>query len=559
MKKAKKSLIRLEDVICSGVFVKMQNFFRNFIKNSYIYFLIFLLGLGLRIYALSTYPPLHIDEPCTFAVSTSASELDKGIRFKKSWNDFAFRYGQEYSSQEIQRAFFLPRKSFSAIADDLSVLRDDNIDRQHPTLYYTIMRLWNSTLGEFEPHKYIKHARNFNLLLYLFSFFFMFKLLQSVKDDVRFISLGLFFAFVNSGSIMLDTMAREYSLMAAFFVLVTYISFLLSQTITTKSYIKLDKLIVYPPVFSLFLLSGYYALVYAAIVFGVLFLLCICYRRWNSFLKIFIILLLACVYTLIFYPDYFDFSFHNEHYETVKSNAFVLFNWQKLIDKLPTLKTHLDRYIFNGYVFSSVLIFALIPFLFPNWKGTLDCFLNKKVLLCVFGLLFCSFLWAIAVNHTVVYAYYARYVLPAGMIYTLLMVIFVYRFKVVSLFIVLSLLCFSTIKQIRNGSIFDVDRIYYTNSEGTHVSTYTTVPENLPIIISAPFYYPVEHFMFASVSPSSNVPVRFEHGILEKDFGYEKYVLVCSKKVCGDKNIFLNIRGDLGVYLMDSPVKPPQS
>ena len=105
MKKAKNSLIRLEDVICSGVFVKMQNFFRNFIKNSYIYFLIFLLGLGLRIYALSTYPPLHIDEPCTFAVSTSASELDKGIRFKKSWNDFAFRYGQEYSSQEIQRAF----------------------------------------------------------------------------------------------------------------------------------------------------------------------------------------------------------------------------------------------------------------------------------------------------------------------------------------------------------------------------------------------------------------------------------------------------------------------
>ena len=136
----------------------------DFLKKFYIYFLIFFLGLGFRIYALSTEPELHIDEPSSFVVATIGNNLDEKTVFKKTWNQFNFKYDKEYKAKEVQDAFFVAQKSPSSVIRDLKNLRTNNIDRQHPTLYHSILRLWNMPLGDFEYHKYLNHARNLNII-----------------------------------------------------------------------------------------------------------------------------------------------------------------------------------------------------------------------------------------------------------------------------------------------------------------------------------------------------------------------------------------------------------
>ena len=530
----------------------------KFFKNFYIYILIFALGLGFRIFALSTEPPLHIDEVFSFVGSTSSSNLDKDslYEFKIRWNILRFENNKEYYSKDIQKALFVGEKSVSSVIKDFKKLRDSNIDRQHPTLYYSILRVWNLSLKDFNPNKYVNHARTLNLVFYLISFFFMFKLLQFIKNDKKFISLGLFFAFTNAGGIMIDTMAREYALMEAFLIISTYIACIIGKKIVDNENIPIPMLFVYPLGFSLFLLSGYFALIYMVILITVLLSICIYYKRWYKIFNLFVILITTYLYTVLFYPLYFDFSLQNEHYETMKSNIKNIFSINSIIDLIPVLCKHFIDYVFDKIIYFIVLFNICLYFIIPNPKCCDDNYFSKKETFCILILIAVSFCWAFLVNQTTPYSYYARYIMPAAAIYCLMTVLLVYRFKPIILYSILVLTCFINFINIKNSNIIDIDRIKHLNGNGNIVSTYTKVPDFGPIVIAeTEYYYPIEQFMFASIPHNKNKVIIFTSKIPESDFKYEKFILVCRSHLMPNKKPFMTIRGKLGIYLMNKKSK----
>ena len=365
--------------------------FIEFMKKFYIYILIFIVGLGFRAYALSTQPALHIDEPCSFAGTSTSNELDKGVRFKRKWDDFNLTYGKEYKAGDIRKTLFIGEKTVPSVLKDLNTLREDNFDRQHPTLYYSVLRIWNLGLGDFDFHKYIDYARSLNILFYVISFFFMFRLLSLIKDDKKFISLGLFFTAVNGGSIMLCTMAREYSLMEMLYIITTFIAFDISRKIIDNKNISTKMLFIYPIGLSLFLLSGYYAIVYAGIIIFLLILLSIYYKRWENLIKILNILMITIIYTTLLYPDYFNFSCNNEHYDSVKGNFFNTLRMDIEL-KLESFTDHLNRYLY-GKFFAVIIYIVSLNFIIPDLKICEDKNFNKKELSTLAVIILCTMIW----------------------------------------------------------------------------------------------------------------------------------------------------------------------
>ena len=519
----------------------------DYFKNLYIYFIIFFLGLGFRIYALSTEPELHIDEPSSFVVATIDNTLDEEsiLIFKPTWNYFNLTYNKEYKAKDVQNAFFVAKKSPSSVIKALKTIRNHNIDRQHPTLYHSILRLWNIPLGDFEYHKYLNHARSLNLIFYVISFFFMFKLLSLIKDDKRFISLGLFFGFLNSGGIMIDTMAREYALTEAFLIITTYIAFIIGKKIVDNENIRIAYIVLYPIGFSLFLSSCYLSVIYMGIIACVLTLLSIIYKRWYLLFQLFAIFLLTTCYTVWIYPGYFDFSSANEHYKTAKSNILEFFDIKLITEKTTYLIKHMDMFIFKKIVYVPIMFIVGFLFIFKSEKFCKEEILNKKELISLLILIGCAMLWAILVNYTVPYKYFARYIMPAVSIYCLVLILFVYRFKTTLTSVIMVLFAFSTFIQIPQEDFTDRDRVKFKSFNKVRIPANTIIPKNKPLVIVSN-RYPVEHIMFASIDPETTVIFRKE--LPNKNFKYENYTLICKRNLMKNKKFLFEIRNKLRVY-----------
>ena len=520
--------------------------FVDYLKKFYIYLIIFFLGLGFRIYALSTEPELHIDEPSSFVVATVGNNLDENIIFKPTWNHFYFKYDKEYKAKKVQDAFFVAQKSPSSIIKDLKILRDNNIDRQHPTLYHSLLRLWNTPLGDFEYHKYLNHARALNLVFYTLSFFFMFKLLSLIKDDKRFISLGLFFGFLNCGGIMIDTMAREYALIEAFLIITTYIAFVIGKKIVDNENIKIAYIVLYPIGFSLFLSACYLSVIYMGIVACVLTLLCIIYKRWYLLFQLFVIFLLTACFTILIYPSYFDFSTNNEHYKYAEESITGFSASNLSIINISDLLKHIDMFVFRKIIYLPIIIIICFLFIFKSEKFCCSETFRKKELISLLILIGCAGLWAILVNNTVKYKYFARYIMPAVSIYCLLIVLFIYRFKSVLSYIFVFILAFSTFLQIPQKDFTDRDRVKFKSFNKVRIPTNTYLPKNKPIVIVSDRHYPIEHIMFASINPETTI--IFRKKLPDKDFKYGNYTLVCKRDLMKNKKFLFEIRNKLRVY-----------
>ena len=517
--------------------------------------MIFALALFFRIYAISMNYNIHIDEACSFVMATGANKLDDNKAFKIRYDKFNFETSKNYSAKQLQKALFETDKSYASLINDLKTLRNNNMDRPHPILYYSILRIWNSTLGEFEYNKYLAHARSLNLIFFALSFFFMFKLLSLIKDDKRFISLGLFFAFLNTGGIMLDTMAREYAMQETGYILATYLALLICKNIAKNNEIKIFNFIIYSFCFSLFLLSGYLSIIYTLMLYSIIFGFCIFYKRKKFCFGAFFILTLTLLFTIIIYPDYFNIKFDNEHYSNTVDITKNFIQWFGF--KYHVLIENFSKYLFyNGLV----IFCAAIYLIFPSKEFYIQKGLSSKDISCIIVLIVLSFIWLLGANTFQPYNF-ARYTMPCVTIVSMLYILFSYRFKLFFLSVVVLANLIVANSNIKDGVIIDNDRIEYefNNKMLYKIKGYIkyefkknipenyTVEENIPIVfVNAPNYV-LSQYLFANVD-KDNI-IRFEKKVPEKNYIFKKYILIGKANIEDNDHI---IRNQVPVYFMDN-------
>lgn len=434
------------------------------LKRIFIYVLIFVSAMLLRYFLIQSCPLIQVDEPSSFYVTTP-SNSDKNASFsKKSWCRFEFEKDKEFPIIELQNLLFSVKPGLDSLISDLKIIRTQSIDRQHPCLYYYLLRIWDSSLNDFDYTLFLNHARSLNLIFFIFSFFFLYKLLSLIKNDRVFISTGLIFTFFSLGTLNLTVMAREYELQMLFFIIVSYIFCLIYKSINENRMIQNYKIPIYGISFGLFLLSGYFSTIYAFFVIFTLFVISIVKRNKINLLKLLLIIIFALTTVLVLCPDYFIFSKGNEHYKTIADTILSPFGADNIKALFNALKYYLPKYLFYLPVLCIIFAFLIFDcFINKNWRKTFKSE-NYVLILILFSLIW-VFLTMFLTPHKA-----SRFILPSIPVLSLVLTILTCKIetKILRYFIILCFVGISIFHCIKQ-SYYDVyDRSdFFMNTKDT--------------------------------------------------------------------------------------------
>ena len=403
---------------------RLKNFFRQF----GVYFLIFIVIFCVRLYAINSRTAFFIDDVFTFISSTPNNLTPEGNIAKKSWDNFInFENDKYYRAIDVKKSLFGFDPSVKSIVKDLKTMRTANIDRQHTNLYYSIFRIWASGVDGSDMGKMQRCGRYLNLVFFLLSFFFMYKLLSLIKDDKYFISFGLIFAFVSTSSISLNLLIREYALQELFFIVVNYIFLLFYKKIRENQTYKLKDIILYSFGFALFILSSYFSIIYAILLLGTMLLISLYHKNLYAARYVIYIAIVSIAIVLLVYPSYFDFCTNNEHYINVVNNASncALDKFHQTFD-LVWLNI-------KQYLFYPAFLFTLVITLITNsfFDNVLEFIKNKFCVQKIIPLLiiiFLSFIFAL-VNMKIAPYNEFRYIAVSNISFSIMIAIFVYLVK----------------------------------------------------------------------------------------------------------------------------------
>lgn len=399
-------------------------------EKKLIYIVIFCLALGLRLYAVAQKDFIHHDEPFTFFNSTPSNILpDDNKTFKKGWNYYFIKYNKEYQTKDLKKAFFGSDKSLKALVKDLKMIRSQNIDSSHPILYYSVFRIFNTGFDGNDWHEGIMRGCFLNLILFTLSFFFLYKLLNTLfPNDLKMIALGLFFAFCNTGSISNTILLREYAIAELFFNLSVYIlARIYIKNISNNEKLSVYNYLLYPLVFALLAQTGYFSFIFDLILVATLLLLALFNKKFKFLFNIIILSLLTFAWIIIIYPNYFDSLLNNEHIGRISTNVNngVSFWFFYLINYVD--------YLF----YKLFIIITLIFYMFAHNKA----FKNLN-LLCL--PIIPIFIWNISII-TICSMIDLRFIAPSYPILALICLFFIYPLKRKIIYLLLFLYFESTI------------------------------------------------------------------------------------------------------------------
>ncbi len=369
------------------------------------------------------------DEPFSYSVSTPSNLNDSGEVFKKKWNYFRLKANTPYKGRFLKEIFFKPYPD--SLGKDLKMMYVSTKDDGHSNFYYTLFRIYNSGLDDFNPSFMKIFGIFFNIALMVFAYFVMFKLLRFIIKEDKHIPLAMLISFLNAGAISCTMFVREYELQTIFFILATYIFTRVYYSIENKEKLyNWWQLALCTLGLTLFVLSAYYSEVYISLLGG--FLL---YKAWKArrtdwliaLVSIFIghLILAKLMYWGFFnfigtgdFPQDTPFNLKRVWDRFLKNNGFMyksLFycptlvfgalaaglNWKKFKSfketkynflLLPALLAaiwsyiiifigHLDymRYVMAGYPIMAMAIIWLIVNL------------DSKIWSCIFGLLYVAY------------------------------------------------------------------------------------------------------------------------------------------------------------------------
>jgi len=153
------------------------------------------------------------------------------------------------------------------LGKDIAMMHKSVNDDGHSNFYYTLFRIYNCGMDDFNPSFMKLFGTLFNIFLFIFAYFVMFKLLRFILKEDKHIPLALLISTVNAGAISCTMFVREYQLQSIFFILMTLVFAKVYFNIENKE--KLPNafiLTMYSLTLALFVLSAYYSELYIVIL-----------------------------------------------------------------------------------------------------------------------------------------------------------------------------------------------------------------------------------------------------------------------------------------------------
>ena len=324
----------------------------NFFFFFGIIILIFCLAFFIRYFEISKINNVQCDEPASFLISTPSNINKNGKQFKKEWKSAWPEHNVEYNIHDSQNCVYASNGNIKALIDDLKLIRLQNLDSAHPSLYYSLLRIWDNNLNDFELYKFLFHARFLNLIFFIFSYFFMYKLLNLLSNSKLLISAGLLFTMLNPVGIYITTIAREYELQTMFCIITAYFFFKSYKDIINNKNLNKIEIIKLSFASAGFALSGYFSLIILFLFYLITLLLLIAYKRsYKNVIKFVLAIIFAITLTFILCPNYISVLNSNWHV----CNALRSVNNLYDVNNLTLIFNQFCKLI-NKYMFLQILI-----------------------------------------------------------------------------------------------------------------------------------------------------------------------------------------------------------
>ena len=476
---------------------------------------VFIFTFSIRIFWICQKDYVFVDEPVSFSI-ISPNTLYEGKLFKTSnCSIFNFKTNYEYTTKEIRTLLFNNGGDFKSLIKDLKSLYLNDYDGGHSNFYYMLLRVWAFKLDNVGIDTIKLYGCSFNILLFSITFFIMFKLLQLIVEEKKYIPYALFLSFISTASVSCTVFPRMYQLQTVGMLLVTYIFCKVYLWINeNKNWDILNRknIIIYSLALAFYLLTGYYSIIYTLILFIVLIFFAQKNIKFNRFniLKICSIIFLSMMFVLIVDRNYLNMS-----PEFVKASNDTFLNFNIFERELFAAFDLMQKTVF----YPILMLYVLVLFLFSK-KSTQENNFNLLILI----IFTCSLIWSFIVL-LISPVYGVRYFFPASSLLTFGFVYILqkFNFKHTIIFCSITMLLI-LIPNVRFNN-FDTIRpfLFYVHDHNNFVFNNKA---NLPIVFKD---YQLS-FQTIILNTNDNQKVVFVEKIPNKDFLYKNFVLFFVEK-----------------------------
>ncbi len=480
-------------------------------KNFLPLVLIFILMISVRIYWVCQKDYVFVDEPLSFSI-ISPNTFQDGKPFKTfDCAKFNFKENSEYTAKEIRGLLFNNGGNFKSLIKDLKMLYLHHYDGGHSNLYYMLLRIWAFNLDDVGVSTINFYGFTFNLLLFSISFFIMFKILQLIIDDKKYIPSAIFLSFISTLSVSAVLLAREYQFQTLGMLIATYIFCTMYLWIVKNKNLDIlngKSIFIYSLAFSFYFLTGYYSLIYAFLLF--LILSFTIYKnikvQKTDLIKVLSMIICSVIFVFVVDINYLSMS---QDFVKASNNTFLSL---KIFEReLFTAFDMMQKTIF----YPILLVYILVLSVFLKIK-------DKEYSLCLIVFLV-SFLWSLTVLLIAPF-YDIRYFMPAAPLLSLgfIYILQLFKFKHTIIFCLISFL-FILIPNTRFNN-FDTVRpfLFYVHDHNGFVFKN---PYSLPIVFRD-YQHTVSSFVLYS---EDNQKILFVDNIPDKNFKYKAYILFFKK------------------------------
>lgn len=306
--------------------------------------LLFVLALYVRINAIAAKTELHSDEVFSMALCTCDPHYNVAVP------------DGTYTGAELKA--MIAQSGDTGVAGTLSDLKQlwlNNGDAPHASLYYMALRVALTGYDSYDLDSYIMRGGILNLLFFVLSFVFMYKLLRRIFGNRHLlVFVGLALAYFNLLSVRNTMLIREYQMAEAAIVMLTYAAVGFVQRLRAGEEIRRVRFVVVFGVLMGCVVSlGYFNAFYVIGLCLALALACIRRKQPRSIVLILLAGLTALAFAYAIYPGFFNFILHPSVHKTM---AFRKFSTALNV----TFARDIRRLLFISYGFWIVLAALLV-------------------------------------------------------------------------------------------------------------------------------------------------------------------------------------------------------
>ncbi|MBY7424918.1 hypothetical protein K6706_23090 [Escherichia coli] len=247
----------------------------------------------LREYWLLHRTALHVDESMSFIISA----------YNQYGFDKPFPGVVTMTGDELRHAMWFNDPTLSGMLHDLKQLWVFNRDTPHSNLYYSLLRIWFTGVESTGMAFTLGWAGQLNIALSVCSMLMLGCLAFRMFGSHVIAIFAIFIGFIGAGAISNTIFARPYQLQETMFVGFMLMSFIFIQNQKKKVLFMVG----YGVVAALTLLTGYFAIIYVALImlFILILALFMCEGDYKGLLKRALTFTIStCIVGYLIYPPY---------------------------------------------------------------------------------------------------------------------------------------------------------------------------------------------------------------------------------------------------------------